>query len=200
MKNFLLAKLIGQTERSIINWRGEGRPIIRLVEAAFTEKDIMDFLEKGYITISATSDNAQRLYPVIKRSLKMRVLDFSNDQMMTRAFQRYINNLAKRIAPILSAKRNEDISDALKLIFQTMEEIRFREVIKDPAVTYIASEFILGRMQDFFIDMTEDERNFIVQNPYEFSEITYSTFSFVDKYIIGGVEKPALIPGLESTI
>lgn len=177
MKNILLSKLIGQTERSIINWRNEGRPIIRLIETVFSEKNIVDFLEQGTIMVSPTPENSQRLYPIIKRSLKMRILDITNDQLRTKAFQCHIYEQAKKMAHILSSKvHNKTLqTDSLKLILKTIDEVL-------PTKSTIISEFILNKTQDFFINMTEDERMFIIQNPYEFSEIVHSTFSFTDKY------------------
>lgn len=51
MKNRILAKLFGNSERSIANWRIEKRPIIDLIEKYFTEGQIVEFLNNGTIDI-----------------------------------------------------------------------------------------------------------------------------------------------------
>lgn len=44
-----IAKLVGNTERTIFAWKKENRPIITLVQKYFTKKDLEEFLETGVI-------------------------------------------------------------------------------------------------------------------------------------------------------
>lgn len=186
MKNNLIARLLLQTERSVANWRSEGRPIIKLLDLSFSDQEIESFLTNEIIPVSTLTNHS--IYPILKRSIKMRVIDFSQNQFFTSAFQRYINRVAKEIAPILTQHQT---GEALERIFKSMDSIDFsKKIIQDPIVSMTMKEKIVDRIKSFFEDFTNEELNFICAHPYEFSEITHSTFSIIDRLLIGGVEKP----------
>lgn len=45
-----IAKLIGNTERTIFAWKKENRPIVSLIQKYFSEEDLQEFIETGEIS------------------------------------------------------------------------------------------------------------------------------------------------------
>jgi hypothetical protein len=50
MNKKIIAKILDVTLKSVYNWEKEGRPIIRLIERYFEEKDLEEFLTTGRIS------------------------------------------------------------------------------------------------------------------------------------------------------
>ena len=174
MKNILLARLFGNSERSIANWRIENRPIIKLIEIFFEEEDIVEFINTGNIR------QLQRpSYSIIKRSLKTRIVEFRNKiGFMETAYVKYLLKYWQAVLEQVSQHKYDNYpTDEKKLIIDLIKNSKIKISFGDMANFDIFSKKIKERITSFYEDLEDVEISFILEFPNEFEEIIRDSFS-----------------------
>lgn len=181
MKNFLLAKLFGNTERSIANWRIEKRPIIDLIESCFSEDEIIDFVQSGNIPIKQNSLDVSEHYSLVKRALKTRVEEFRETiGFQDTAYVKYLLIYWRAIISNIHCNKIEKKTLLKELIEKT--DLKFG--IGDMGNFEKIEQLIKERIIIFYENLSDIEIEFIFQYPKEYEEIIHASFSKFELFVL----------------
>lgn len=174
MKNFLLAKLFGNSERSIANWRIEKRPIIDLIENCFSEDEIINFVQRGIIPEKQNSLDVKEHYSLVKRALKTRIEEFRETiGFQDTAYVKYLLMFWRAIISEISPNKAEKRI----LLKNLLEKADVKFGVSDMGNFEKVEQLIRDRILVFYENLSEMEIEFIFQYPKEYEEIIHASFS-----------------------
>lgn len=78
--NSTLSKLLGNSLKTISNWKKEKRPIINLLLKYFTKEDLQEFLEFGKINKFENNNNIQEYFIEVNKNKYIQSFNFSFSQ------------------------------------------------------------------------------------------------------------------------
>jgi hypothetical protein len=182
LRNFVLAKLFGNTERSIANWRQEDRLVIKLIEKNFDEKQILDFLETGDIPdIKQPYD-----YSLVKRALKTRIKEFRDEIVFfDTALIKYLRMYHAAIISSID-KKNEKIDTKMKrnLIVGAINTTDIQFSYDDLANLRVFRKMVDKKLMMFYANLSDVEIDFIFDHPQEFAEIIKDSFTKLESFML----------------
>lgn len=155
-----IAKLIGNTERTIFAWKKENRPIIRLIEKYFTKEDLSEFLSTYQISKMETLTHYEQTLNIEFNRFYRTKLDNDSTQHNIRFFWDFIT----RFKDELSGIELQDCKSSLNYYL-----LEYHLIIKElsPMNNEVSDILTIKKLSEFITvmqELSQDLTYFIIKN------------------------------------
>lgn len=140
-----------------------------------------DYIVLGFLPIFRDEKlDSDEVTPIILRSLKLRIEEFRNNiGHSSTAYVQYLYNYFQKSIPFFDSAAGDEKVSSLDKITRALEKVSINyPFYEGPHLLFTKEEEVKKRiLLYFFQNLYEIELNYIIRNPYQLTELIYSTIS-----------------------